>query len=189
MTDPTYGDNPIDPGARWDQLMRPPLVNDDEVQALRTVVVAMMLELLESSWSVRWRVGSVLTSEGVHLDAVASDFKLLRPDGWSDDRWRAALIPIDAAFLSNRTVDGTKALAAGLAQPGQTWEIDRPGNLEYIVYFFGITADEAEIYREILEFGRPKGVGFTLVWSAVPKADTFVWDVSLYDGPDTRASP
>ena len=189
MSDPLYGDNPIDALDTWYRYSRPPLVNDAESSVWKTVIVAMMNDLLESSWLVRWRVGSPVTAEGIHLDAVGADFGLLRPDGWGDERWGPVLVAVDGAFISGRTPDVTAALADALEQPGQSWEMDRPGNLEYVVYFYGISADEAETYREILEFGRPKGVGFEFIWSNAPKADTFVLDDSLLDGPDVLAAP
>jgi len=186
FVDPTYGANPIDLDLRWYQLIRPPLANDVETNAWRAVYTAAGQEILDSSWQVRWRCKSVSTALGVHLDALGSDY-LLRPDGWSDDRYRSAVVAIDGVAGAYRTPARTAALADGLEQAGQAWEMMQAAPAAYVVIFYAITADEALTYRDVMEWGRPKGVGFFMVYSTVAKADTFVLDVSLLDGPDLLA--
>jgi hypothetical protein len=187
MTDPTYGDNPIDVEDLWYRTMRPPLVNDPEINVWRQVVTEAAQEILDSSWLVRWRVGFMLTAEGVHLDAAYADIGLVRPDGWSDDRARPVGVAVEGAIGTGRGVDVTRAIADALEQPGQTWEMTRPAPATYVVLFYAITDDEAQTYRSFLEYGRKKGIRFLMVYSNAAKADTFTLDVSLLDGPNVLA--
>ncbi len=186
FVDPIYGPNPIDLDLRWYQLIRPPLANDVETNAWRVTINGALQELLDSSWQVRGRCKSVTTALGVHLDALGSDY-LLRPDGWSDDRYRSAVMAIDGVAGAYRTPARTAALAEGLVQVGQTWEMDQAAPAAYVVVFYAITDDEAQTYRSVMEWGRPKGIGLFMVYSNVAKADAFVLDVSLLDGPDLLA--
>lgn len=187
MTDPIYGDNPVDPDYRWWQTMRPPLVNDPEIEVWRNVIGGAVGDLLESSWSVRWRTGSVMTALGVHLDALGDDLGFPRPDGWDADRYRAALIPIEGAAGTRRTPAATKALAGGLADGSQTWLISQADPLTYVVYFFGVSDDEAMTYYSVLDRGRPTAVRMVLVYSPSAAEDVFTLDSSLLDGPDVLA--
>lgn len=188
MTDPIYGDNPIDPDDAWYRSMRPPLVNDPEIDTWRRVNSAAMLEVLESSWLVRWRAKSPVTAEGVHLSAFGSALKFPRPDGWSDDRYQPVVVAIDGATLSGKQPQVTAALADALVDGVQTWEMLQPAPATYVVVFYSLSADEAQTYRDVLERGRKRGIRFLLIYSTVPKAGSFVLDVSLLDGPDILAS-
>jgi hypothetical protein len=185
--DPIYGSQPLDPSARWYETILPPLANDPETEIWRQVVSAMMLVLLESDWLVHWRTRSVVTALGVHLDALGRDLDFLHPDGWTEDRYRAALIPIVSASYGVRTPGVTAGLADGLAQPGQTWEMGQADALTYCVVFYGVTPDEAELYFHVIRRGKPEAVRFCLVYSGAPKAGTFILDSSLLDGPDLLA--
>lgn len=187
MTDPVYGDNPLDPDARWYQTMRPPLVNDPEIQVWRVVIGAAVREMAESSWLVRWRTKSVASAEGVHLDAHGLDVGLMRPDGWDEQRYRNVLVPVVGAMSGNRPPSVTKALAAGLVHGGQTWKLSRPGALVYVVYFFGLTPNEALTYFDVLNLGRPTSVRLVLVYSPEAEADVFELDESELDGDDVLA--
>jgi len=189
MPDPDYGPSPVDLDKRWYQTMRPPLVNDPEIEVWRAVVTGHFGQQADSAWSVRWRTNSVQTAVGVHLDALALDLGFLRPDGWSDDRFQAVAIAIDGAVLSNRPPSVTQALATALVQPGQTFELEQTASLVYVVTFYAITDDEALTYCSVLDYGRPKGVLAVCQWSNVAKAATFVLDVSLLDGSDVLANP
>jgi hypothetical protein len=185
-TDSVYGESPLDQRARWDETMRPPLVNDPEFQVWRTVIGGAVAELAESSWRVRWRTKSIVTALGAHLEAHGKDL-LLRPDGWSDERYRNVLIPIEGVFGTNRPPSATKALAEGLVNGSQTWLVTRADPLTYIVYFFELTENEAKTYFSVLNLGRPTAVRFVLVYSPEPEAGTFIVDSSLVDGPDVVA--
>jgi hypothetical protein len=185
--DPIYAQNPVDPNTRWFQTMRPPLVKDPEIQVWQAVLTAAVGELLASSWEVRWRVGSVLTAIGVHLDALGRDLGFLRPDGWSDERYQNVLVPIDGAVGTNRQPSVTKALAAGLVNGAQTWLLERPDPLTYVVYFFELTENEALTYFDVLYRGRPHGVRMVLVFSPEAAPDVFTLDESALDGPDVLA--
>jgi hypothetical protein len=187
MTDPIYGDNPIDPEQRWWDTMRPPLVNDAEMLVWKEVLTEAMLEVAESSWLVRWRTKSVVTAVGIHLDAKGKDLGFLRPDGWDDERYQNALIPIDGISFGVRTPSATADLAAGLVDGAQTWGMAVADPMTYVVSFFGITSDEALTYFSVLNLGRPKAVRMALVYSASAEADVFFLDSSLLDGPDILA--
>lgn len=186
MTDPTYGDNPLDAELRWFQTMRPPLVNDPEIRAWQAVIKDSMGELAESSWSVRWRTKSASTAFGVHLDAKGADLGFLRPgvDPWDDDRYRATLLAIEGATIGNRPPSVTSALADALIQDGQTWEMTQADPLTYRVYMYGLTADDAVAYFDVLRLGKPTAIRLVMVHSTEPKAGTFVLDSTDMDGPD-----
>jgi hypothetical protein len=191
VTDPIYGDNPIDVGLLWDSTFRPPLVNDAEMKVWRAVVVGAVDEKNESSWLIRWRVGSVLTAEGVHMDNLGDELKFPRPDGWDDDRYRAALVPIEGVVLTLKVPARTVALAAGLtdAQPGQSFKVAQLVDIgaAYCVAFFGVSANEMQTYRVVMEYGRPKGVEMCLVFSPFPEDEVFTIEVSEIGGPDVIA--
>jgi hypothetical protein len=188
MTDPIYGDTPLDPEQRWWDTMRPPLVNDPEMLAWKEVITAAMLELNQSSWLVRWRTKSVVTAEGIHLDAKGRDLRFLRPDGWDDDRYRNVLIPLDGIAFGGRPPSATAELAEGLVDGAQTWELATADPMTYIVRFFGITADEALTYFSVLNLARPKAVRMVLEHSTEVAADVFELDSSLLDGTDVLMS-
>lgn len=185
-TDSVYGENPLDPETRWDQTMRPPLVNDPEFQVWRTVIGAAVRELAESSWLVRWRTKSIVTALGAHLEAHGKGL-LLRPSGWSDERYRNVLIPIEGVFGTNRPPSATKALAAGLVNGAQTWKVTRADPLTYVVYFFELTENEAKTYFSVLSLGRPTAVRFVLVYSPEPESGTFILGSSLLGSGDVLA--
>lgn len=190
MTDPIYGDSPIDVGLLWDSTLRPPLVNDDEMKVWRAVVVGAVDEKNESSWLIRWRVGSVLTAEGVHLDNLGTELKFPRPDGWDDDRYRAALVPIEGVVLTLKVPSRTVALAAGLtdAQPGQSFKVAQLVDIGavYCVLLFGVDANEVQTYRTVLEYGRPKGVELCLLFTPAEEDEVLYLDGFMgatLDGP------
>lgn len=186
--DPIYGSNPLDPEDTWYRSLRPPLVNDPEMGVWQAVIVAAMLELHESAWLVRWRCKSPVTAVGVHLSAFGAALDFPRPDGWSDDRYRPAVVAIDGATLAIKPPAVTAALADALVTGAQTWEMQQVAPLEYVVVFYSLPTAEASTYRAVLEYGRPPGVRLILIYSEVPKADTFVLDDSLLDGPDLLAA-
>lgn len=188
MTDPIYGDNPIDPDDAWYRSMRPPLVTDPEIDVWRRVITGAMLEVLESSWLVRWRAKSPVTAAGAHLDAFGSSLAFPRPDGWADTRYRPVVVAIDGATLSGKQPQVTSALADALVDGAQTWEMIAPAPASYVVVFYSLSSDEAQTYRDVLERGRKRGIRFLLLYSTVPKANAFVLDVSQLDGPDLLAS-
>lgn len=185
--DPLYAQSPLNPTLRWNQTMRPPLVNDPEMRVWRTVISACVGELAQSSWLVRWRTRSVVTAIGAHLDAFGKDLGSLRPDGWSDERFQNVLIPIEGGAQTNRPPSVTKALAAGLVNGDQTWLVVRPTALQYVVYFFSLTENEAKTYFNVLNLGRPTAVRLVLVYSPEAAPDVFTLDSSLLDGPDVLA--
>lgn len=187
MTDPIYGDSPIDIDQRWWESMRPPLVNDPEIVAWQAVIKGVFGEIAASAWLVRWRTKSVYTALGVHLDAKGRDLNFIRPDSWDDDRYSSALIPIEGAAFGIRPPSATAALAEGLVTGTQAWEMITADPLTYVVVFYELTVDESLTYFTVLNLARPRGVRFVLVYSPEAKADVFVLDDSLLDGPDILA--
>jgi len=187
MTDPIYGSSPVDAGERWDDTLRPCLRNDLEMQGWRTLIADAMDELAASQWAIHWRTKSPLTAQGIHLDARGLDLGILRPDGWDDERYQPVVAAVDGAVFSNRPSSVTATFASALVSGAQTWEMSTPAPLTYVVYFYGVTADEVQTYFTVLERGRPRGVRMILVYSPEPKDGVFVLDESELDGPDILA--
>lgn len=188
MIDPIYGDNPLDPVQRWNQLLRPPLVVDPEMEAWREVYAGVVSELLASSWLVRWRVGSVKTALGVHLENLGGELGFPKPDGWDDERYGPVVDAIEGVVLTPRTPPKTEALALSLTstQVGQSFLLVDGDPLKYSVIFFGVTAQEAITYCNVLEYGRPKGVSKTCLFSPAAVEDVLFLDGfngATMDGP------
>lgn len=184
MTDPIYGDPPIDVVIEWSEGMWPALLVDPEILAWRATITDAITELVDSAWSVQWRCKSPATAIGIHLDAFGEGLEQPRPDGWDDDRYRPVVVALDGSTPGRRVVDTTIAIANALVFGSQAWELLEADPHTYVVFFFELPTAEAATYLAILDRGRPKGFRMILAYSEQPKAGAFVLDESDLDGPD-----
>ena len=184
MTDPIYGDNPIDPGQLWDESIRPILALDPEWVYWRNVWEQIMLELLESQWLTRWR-RAVTTASGAQLDEREEEIGYLCPDGWTDDRCQAVLAAIFAASYIQPTTQIVYNLADALLDVGQSFHFAEEFPCTARFTFFETDADDAVSYASALDRARARGCQYFLVAHPGGGADPFIVDTSLVDGPDT----
>ncbi|HUV48038.1 MAG TPA: hypothetical protein VMX11_03585 [Actinomycetes bacterium] len=185
MTDPVYGDNPIDPGEIWDASFRPVLVQDPTWVHWRNVVVAASIEYLDSQWSVRWRRATT-TATGKALDDRGLEVGLLRPAGWTDDRYRAVLVAILPGSFAVPTTEVAFNMATALLVPPQTVQfIEQYPNTATFEYT-DATLDDAQSYLATLEYARPWGCQFALVYHPDVLTTAKV-GISTVGGPDTVA--
>lgn len=184
MTDPVYGDTPIDGGEIWDNSFPVPLAADPYWLGWRAVWDGAIDELAQSQWLTRWR-RSISSAEGQQLlDVGLGQVGYApKPDGWTDDRYRAVLGAIAAAQGGDESPAALVAIADALIVAPQTFTIEEqlPGTILFT--FLDTDANDAAAYLAALEFGRPKGERLLLEYH--PDALTmFTLDASLLDGAD-----
>jgi hypothetical protein len=184
MTDPVYGDNPIDPEALWNEGIRPATWKIELEYQMGLVAQQAMAELLESLWLTRWRT-SLATAEGIQLDTRASELGFLCPDGWSEARCQATLQAIFAAALVVQTPAVAYALATAMLDVGQSVTMfeELPCAARFV--FLETSSDDAISYATALDRARPNGHQFYVVAHPGGGGSPFVIDSSTIDGPDT----
>lgn len=186
MTDPVYGDNPIDPEQLWDETFRPALRDDPLWQARRAVFTTMVGHLLESLWLIRWRT-SVLTAEGYQLQTRGAELQYLQPDGWTEDRYRAVLVALLPATFARLTPAVVGAVATALLDVGQTFTSKEYAPCSAQFTYLNTDADDAIAYFTVLnDRARPKGCQYYLT-AHDGVNPPFTIDTSTIDGPDTLA--
>lgn len=184
MTDPVFGDNPIDPVALWNDTFRPALLSDPEWQIWRAVMASMMGDLLESQWLTRWR-RSIMTAEGAQLQLWGGQLNYLQPMGWTEDRYRAVLIALLPASFGHPTTDVAFNLAEALLDVGQSFTAQEEWPATSRFTFLATDPNDAIAYLTALNRARASGHQYYLV--AHDGGDPFVLDTSLLDSPDTLA--
>lgn len=184
MTDPVYGDHPIDPQFLWDSTIRPSLAGIAVVRDLGVVWSQALAEILEADWLTRWR-RTLATAEGVQLDTWAATFSYLCPDGWSEDRCRAVLMAIVPAALATPTTARAFAVATAVLDVGQTvtYEDEFPCSGRFT--FLDTSADDAISYVVALERARPRACQFFVVAHPGGGGPPFVINSSQISGLDT----
>ena len=187
MTDPIYGDHPLDPGEMWDATFPPPLVLDPEWVALRSVWVSAIADVLESQWLTRWR-GSVSTAEGIQLDTRGAEIVYPRPDGWTDARYQAVVSAMTPASFARQTSTVAYNLATALLDGAQTMTFTEQYPCSATFTFLETDADDATAYNYALDRARPRGCQFQLVAHPGGGLDPFTIGTSEIGGPDTLAA-
>ena len=186
MTDPIYGDNPIDPVALWNDTFRPTLVLINSHSGSRTVVSQMFDELLESQWLTRWRT-SLVTSEGAQLEIWGNQLGYIKPVGWTDDRYKAVLVALFHASFALDTPDVVFDLANALLDVGQTFTFDEFPPCTGRFTFYNTDPGEAVAYTSALNRARSNGHQYYVV-AHDGLTTPFVFGTSLFGGPDTFGS-
>jgi len=184
VTDPVYGDNPLDPAELWNGSFSPALVADPEWAGWRAVVVQLLADFLESQWLTRWR-RALVTAEGEQLRVWGDQLSYIQPDGWADSRWRDVLIALLPASLLPPTPEVVGNLATALLDVGQSWTHVEEFPLSDRFTFLETDADDADAYLSALDRARPEGAQYYLVAHPGGGGDPFIIDSSLIDGPDT----
>lgn len=186
MTDPVYGDNPIDPEQLWNETFRPALLQDPYWIARRNVLVQMVRDVLEALWLTRWRT-SVMTAEGVQLTERGAELQYLQPDGWTEGRYRNVLIALLPATFARLTPAVVGAVATALLDVGQSFTSVEYAPCSAEFTFLDTDAEDAIAYFTVLnERARPKGCQYFLI-AHDGVAPPFTIDTSTIDGPDTLA--
>lgn len=184
MTDPIYGDNPIDPVEGWNETFRPPLVQDPEWVVWRAVFTGLVAEHLESAWLTRWR-RSVLTAEGAQLAEHGAELGYPQPVGWTEDRYRAVLVALLPASFAQPTTEVVGDLAEALLDVGQSFTFTEEWPCSARFTFLETDADDATAYASALDRARPRGCQYFLVAHPGGGLSPFILGTSTLDGPDT----
>jgi hypothetical protein len=186
VTDPIYGDNPIDPTQLWNETFRPPLLGVMPFVAVRDVFGQMMSDLLESLWLTRWR-RAVLTAEGYQLTERGEELAFLQPDGWTEDRYRDVLVALLPATFGRLTPQVVGNVATALLDVGQTFTMEEYAACSAEFVYYATSADDGQSYFSVLNGrARPKGCQYRLIAHDGVGAP-FTVDTSTIDGPDTLA--
>ncbi len=184
MTDPIYGNSPLDVGAQWDGTWLTPLNTDPFWIGWRNVWVAALTEANESQWLMRWR-RAVTTAEGQQLIDRGLELGFApKPAGWTDERYRDVLVAIVPGAYATPTDKVYVGIADALTFGPQTFVFREELPLSMRVTFTDTSADEAINYRDALEYGRPHGSQFFIV-SHRSAATTFRIGSSPIGGPHT----
>lgn len=185
MTDPVYGDNPINPTQLWNGSFRPPLMQDPYWVARRNVFAQMMADLLEALWLTRWRI-AVMTAEGAQLTARGVELDYLQPDGWTEDRYRDVLVALLPATFARLTPAVVSGLAFALLDVGQSVTAVEYAPCSAHFTYLNTDADDGIAYFSALDRARPKGCQYYLT-AHDGVNPPFTIDTSTIDGPDTLA--
>lgn len=187
MTDPIYGDSPLDPTEQWDETFIVPLWADPYWQAWRNVAAAMLEEANESQWLMRWR-RSLVTAEGQQLIDRGLELGFApKPAGWTDERYRDVLVAIFPGIYGTPTPAVEIGIANALIIPPQTFVAFEELPLSTRFEFTDTSADEGITYLTALDRGRPNGAQITVV-SHPDAATQWTWGSSLWDSLDTFGS-
>lgn len=187
VTDPIYGDNPIDPGEQWDTAFRYPLQPDPIYTAIRNVWVGALLEALESQWLTRWR-RAVTTAVGAQLDVWGDQLDYIQPAGWTDDRYQAVLTALFPASFARLTPEVVFGLATALLDVGQSFTAVEEWPCAARFTYQETDADDAKAYISALDRARPRGSEYVLVAHPGGGDDPFIVGTSQVAGPDTLAA-
>ncbi len=186
MTDPVYGDNPLDPEMRWEETILPAMSGDPEWTAIRNVTAEVQLEANESQWLTRWR-RAVTTAEGYQLDQRGEELRYIRPVGWTDDYYRAVLVALLPGIFGRATPGVVYGLCTALAVAPQTFTMEEPTHCTGLFTWLETSLDQALSISSALERIRPPGHRYFVIFFDGPGADAFTIDVSALDGPDLLA--
>lgn len=185
MTDPIFGDTPIDGGQTWDEVWLRPLYTDPYWIAWRNVWDAAMYEWAQSQWLTRWR-RSLVTAEGQQLIdrgfEIAPNFP--KPVGWTDERYRDVLIAMVPGVFATPTPAVLVGIATALLDGSQTFIAYDEPPLSQRVSFFDLPIDEATTYLAALSRARPNG-GQIFVTAHPDALTTATIGTSTIGGPDT----
>jgi hypothetical protein len=186
MTDPVYGDNPIDTPQLWLGSIVPPLANDPEMEAWRVATATLFQAIAEDQWLTRWRTAAT-TAEGVQLDELGEAVGYPRPDGYGDDRYRAILVALLPGIWQRPTPPVFAALLDALVVAPQTATMVEELPLAARFTFLETGTDDALNYFAALERIRPRGAQFFAVFEPPGGGDAFEIDTSTINGPDVIA--
>jgi hypothetical protein len=158
VTDPIFGDTPLDGGQLWDQVWLRPLYTDPYWQGWRNVLAEALGEFYQSQWLMRWRRALVF-AEGTQLlergFEIAPNFP--QPDGWNDERYRDVLIAMVPGVVATPTPAVLVGIAEALVEGGQTFVCYDEPPLSQRVSFFDVAIDDATNYLAALSRARPNG--------------------------------
>jgi hypothetical protein len=186
MTDPVYGDNPIDPGALWDGAIAPIFATEPSTVVTRNVWSAGVQALIDDEWLIRWRT-SATQAEGVQLDEHGNAINYPRPDGWTDDRYKPVVLALLPTVLGRITPPRVTDVAFALLDGIQTFTVVEPTHCTAVFTFLDTSLDDATAYASALNRARNKGTRYVITYHPGGGTGPFTLDVSTLDGPDTLA--